>query len=101
MQHELQNKVLGGAPLEDAVTRSSWDKARTDMAIAAQLALHRRQLAALVEEDEAHLSGSNNSQWTRDDLKKRMRGECAAGRLLCQQHAVAGAVRRRSWWQQC
>lgn len=87
-KHELQNKVLGGAPLEDAIKRSSWDKARTDMAIAAQLALHRRQLAALVEEDEAHLSGSNNSQWTRDDLKKRMRA------LLAQRSAGADWVLR-------
>jgi hypothetical protein len=75
LQHEHQLRALQGTLEEPVIKRSNWDKARSDMAIAAQLALHRRQLHALVEEDEQHLSDSNNSQWTRHDLNKRMRGE--------------------------
>jgi hypothetical protein len=84
LQHEHQAKVVGGTLEEPAIKRSSWDKARTDMAIATQLALHRRQLLALVEDNEFHLSDSNNSQWTRHNLNQRMRGGC----LVYLQHAA-------------
>jgi hypothetical protein len=85
LQHELQRKVCLPAPEEAVVKRSHWDKAQTDIAIAAQLALHRRTLHAVVLNNEEHLSDSNNSQWTRHDLNQRMRGErLAAGCwLLC------------------
>lgn len=71
VQHERQIKAAAEVEKEPD-KRTSWDKMRMDLVLAAQLAVHCSELAKLVEKDEHDLGKGRISK---HELKGRTKGE--------------------------
>jgi hypothetical protein len=69
------------ADMSSLLDQSCWDKARFDLLVATQLAMHRRQLYALVKEQTAWLE-DQDKHVSENVARDRVRGEAVACCLL-------------------
>lgn len=76
LQHPHQSKIGVQCPAESAIPeRSTWDKVRTDLLLAQQLAMHRQQLAKLIE---SHTKEVDDKQLGKRDVERMMRSKRTA-----------------------
>lgn len=83
LQHPLMSKI-GVQPAAEPNTpkRSAWDKARTDLLIAQQLAMYRQQLAKLIQEHSRRLE-AHRYRLTEQEVHSMIRGELGNHLVAC------------------